>query len=66
MDKYVVSILPQSLSHPISFFVYSEAVDVTLEYNKEYNATLIAVNCAGESDPPVILPDVEFSKFACF
>lgn len=64
VDKYIFSIYPLSLSHPTSNFVYSEVVDVTLEYNLEYTATLIAVNCAGESDYPVLLPNVEFSKLA--
>lgn len=61
VDKYIFSVFPQSLSHPTSSFVYSETVDVTLEYNLEYKATLIAVNCAGESDPPVSV-NVEFGK----
>jgi hypothetical protein len=42
--------------------VVSESVMVTLNYNSEYTATLIAVNCAGESNP-VILPHIKFSKF---
>jgi hypothetical protein len=62
LDNYVLSVVPQSLSHPASNFVYSDIINVTLKYNLEYTATLIAVNCAGNSNPPAILTNLEFSK----
>lgn len=61
VDKYVFAIYPQLLSSTTSNFVYSTNLTVTQEYNVDYTATLIAVNCAGESDP-VTLSNVKFSK----
>ncbi len=54
VDNYTISVLPTSISHPISNLVYSTSWNVTLDYNVIYNATITAQNCAGESEPFVL------------
>ena len=61
VDKYRFSISPVPLSHSNFTVVYGEAINVTLEYNINYNTSVLAINCAGESSPVPLL-DVEFSK----
>ena len=60
VDKYYFFILPMPLSHSNFTVVYGKAINVTLGYNRLYNASIVAVNCAGES-PLVNLPPIEFS-----
>lgn len=64
VDSYFFSLTPTPLSHPSLVVVYEEAINVTLEYNRIYNAKLVAVNCAGGSSE-IILRNVEFGK-RCF
>ena len=54
VENYIISILPMPASHPISNSVNSTSLNVTLDYNVIYNATITALNCAGESDPNVL------------
>ena len=62
VDRYILSITPKTVSHPISNEVYSTIWSVTLDYNTVYTATVTAVNCAGESNT-VILPDIQYGKY---
>ena len=62
IDKYILSVIPKPVSHPISNEVYSTIWSVTLDYNTVYTATVTAVNCAGESNT-VILPDIQYGKY---
>lgn len=55
VDHYRVLITPQSLSHPLSNVFSYPPVNVTLNYNEEYTATITSVNCAGESSPEMLL-----------
>ncbi len=50
VDNYTISIIPKPLSHPILSVGLSSPWNVTLDYNVNYRATIVAVNCAGESD----------------
>ena len=61
VDSYTITITPMPVSHPITNVVTSSPWNVTLDYNETYTATIIAVNCAGESSP-FILPNIEYSK----
>ena len=61
VDRYSFFITPMPLSHSYFTAVYGEAINVTLEYNTEYNTSVLAVNCAGESSL-IHLLNVEFSK----
>ncbi len=61
VDNYTISILPMPLSHPISNVLYSTFFNVTLDYNVIYNATVTAINCAGESKR-VYLSNIEYGN----
>ncbi len=61
VDSYIIEIMPLSISHPISNIINSTAFNVTLNYNVVYTATIIAVNCAGESNS-FELTDIEYGK----
>ncbi len=54
VENYTISILPMPISHPIFNVVITTSWNVTLDYNVIYNATITALNCAGESNPNVI------------
>ena len=59
---YEIIIVPKPVSYQSSStIIYSTTWNVTLNYNVQYEATIIAVNCEGESSP-VVLRDIEFSK----
>ena len=58
VDRYILSITPKPASHPISNEVYSTILNVTLNYNIVYSATITAVNCVGESNM-VMLSDIK-------
>ena len=62
VDMYVLSIYPFPQSHPGGIDTTSQSLEMMLEYNLKYSATLVAVNCAGKSSP-VVLPNLEFSKY---
>ena len=51
VDYYVMSIMPEPLSHPVMNTVNSRSLSITMEYNTMYRTGLIAVNCAGDSGP---------------
>ncbi len=59
VENYTISILPMPVSHPISNVVNSTSWNVTLAYNMIYNATITALNCAGESEP-VVLTNIQY------
>ena len=59
VDRYILSVIPKPVSHPISNEVYSTIWSVTLNYNTVYIATITAVNCAGESNT-VVLPGIQY------
>ncbi len=61
VDKHLFFITPVPLSHSTLTVVFGDAINVTLEYNMLYNASILAVNCAGESSL-VYLIDNKFSK----
>lgn len=61
VHSYKIALTPKPISHPSSNIVHSTAWNVTLRYNVEYMATIISVNCEGESSP-VVLRDIEFSE----
>ena len=60
VDRYILSVIPKPVSHPISNEVNSTIWNVTLNYNTVYTATITAVNCAGESNT-VVLPGIQYS-----
>ena len=62
VDTYEVSIMPRSLSHPISNVISTLSWNVTLNYNMEYTATITAENCAGAS-MPITLHNIEFCEY---
>ena len=62
VDKYILSLTPKSVSHPIFNEIYSTIWSVTLNYNTVYTATITAVNCAGESKT-LVLPDIQYSMY---
>ena len=49
VDYYSVTITPAPLDHPEVNCVSTLSLQVTLEYNKRYTATVAAVNCVGYS-----------------
>ena len=61
--RYVITISPQPLSHPTLGVVNSTYFITTVEYNEEYEATLTAENCAGESNT-VVLSNIRFSEYS--
>ncbi len=61
IDNYIITVNPTPVSHPISNVVLSSPWNVTLSYNVIYTATIIAVNCAGESGT-FTLPGIEYGK----
>ena len=61
VNNYTISITPRPVSHPIVSVVTSRFLNVTLNYNVEYTATVIAENCAGISSETVIR-DIEYCK----
>ncbi len=61
VDNYTITITPAPLSHPTSNVVFSLLWNVTLKYNVEYAATLMATNCAGDGGI-ITLSGIEFSK----
>ncbi len=50
VDNYTISITSIPVSQPIKSVGLSSPWNVTLNYNINYTATIIAVNCAGESN----------------
>ncbi len=60
VDNYTITITPAPVSHPISNAVAS-SLNVTLDYNVIYTATVTAVNCAGDSDI-LVLSAIEYGK----
>ena len=64
IDSYHITILPQPVTHQnIPIVVYSfTSLDVGLEYNTLYNATIVSVNCVGQS-PNVTLSDIHYGNF---
>ncbi len=60
VNHFIVSIRPMSFSHPIDNFVFTTLI-VLLEYNVRYNASVIAFNCAGESEP-VYITNIEYGN----
>ncbi len=62
VDNYIISITPMPISHPSINIVYSTTWNVTISYNVEYNATITALNCDGESSSPLALTDIIFGK----
>ena len=66
VDSYKISITPRPVSHPVLNVVsYTTSWNVTLYFNVEYSATIIAVNCAGDSSP-FTLHDIKFSEFVMY
>lgn len=61
VDYYLLSITPTSLYPPPSTVVNGTSVNVTVQYNLDYTATLSAVNCAGEGS--YIILATKFSKY---
>ena len=61
VDQYNLYINPLPLSHPNFVVAYGEAINVTIQYNMQYNISIVALNCAGESPLVNLLLD-EFSK----
>ena len=53
---------PRPLSHPISNLVLLPPWNVTLDYNVIYIASIIAVNCAGESEAAELPEYIEYGK----
>ena len=62
IDKYILSVTPKPVSHPISNEVYSTIWNVTLNYNTVYTATITAVNCVGKSNTTE-LSGIQYSKY---
>ncbi len=51
VDNYTILINPRTISHPVSITgLLSSPLNVTLDYNVVYTASIIALNCVGESD----------------
>ena len=62
VDSYKISITPRPVSHPVLNVVsYTTSWNVTLYFNVEYSATIIAVNCEGDSSP-FTLYDIKYSE----
>ncbi len=62
VDNYTISIEPAPISHSMTSVGLSSPWNVTLNYNVEYSATIIAINCAGESDSST-LNDIEYGIY---
>ena len=60
VDYYEVTIVPKPLSQPTSTFVYFTPWNVTLDFDVEYTASVISVNCFGKSLP--LVKNISFSK----
>ena len=58
VEYYNITVTP---SRPVSSMLYAPPVNVTLDYNVEYNISIASVNCAGESELSV-LTGIEFGK----
>ncbi len=61
VDNYTITITPVSVSHPMTNVGLSSPWNVTLNYNVVYTATIVAVNCAGESES-LELNNIEYGK----
>ncbi len=61
VDNYTITITPAPVSHPISNVIVAPPLNVTLDYNVIYTATVTAVNCAGDSDI-LVLSSIEYGK----
>ena len=62
VNSYTISITPRPVSHPRVNTVTSRFLNVTLNYNVEYTATIIAENCAGISSVSMI-HNIEYCKW---
>lgn len=58
VDNYIISVTPMPVSHSVTSIVLSPPWIVTLDYNQTYTATIVAVNCAGESIPSILLVEI--------
>ncbi len=61
VDNYTISIMPIPVSHSITSVGLSSPWNVTLNYNVNYTATIIALNCAGMSDSLELI-SIEYGK----
>ena len=65
VDNYIVTISPPPLlPSEVNALPNSPlALNVTLEYNTTYNATITAENCAGESETFVYPNTIEYGEY---
>ncbi len=61
IQGYNVSIVTESSYISYNFTYAITNLNVTLNYNVEYTASVVAINCAGES-LPLILSDILFGE----
>lgn len=59
VDDYIITVAPNPVSPSSIITIRSSPLNVTLNYNYVYTATIIAVNCAGESEA-FALSDIEY------
>lgn len=65
VDNYIIIItpLPLLLSQVTMLPNYFQALNVTLDYNTSYNATITSENCAGKGDTFVYPDVIEYSMY---
>ncbi len=62
IQGYNVSIVSESnYSNSYDFTYATTSLNVTLDFSVMYTASVVAINCAGESEP-LILSDILFSE----
>ncbi len=63
VDNYIITIIPEPVSHNISNNVSStlDQWSVILDYNVIYTATIVAQNCAEESES-VLLSNIKYGR----
>lgn len=58
IESYSISLSPQL---EVYTYIFMKTLNVTLDYNVNYTAAVVSVNCAGESSP-ILLHNLLFSK----
>ena len=49
VDSYFITVTPPLMMGPSRITIYYSPYNMTFTHNVEYNVSIIAVNCAGES-----------------
>ena len=61
IQNYSVNIVSETESYSYNFASAVTTLNASLNYNVNYTASVVAINCAGESDP-LVLSNIFYGK----